>query len=160
MLQQLQQLYRPHGVAFRPVEFKDMGGWAPNTHSKPLLVHHMIALGKTALLVDADTAILPPPPFLPEGEWDVGLLDQFVQGHKNPWAASVFAVQPTQASLLWVSEWLALCLQNRAQCDHGHMTSSIIRAKDRGLKVIDLASTLKGRVLFNHLTPDRKQASF
>lgn len=160
MLQRLQLLYGAHPVKFRGIIFKDLGGWTANTRVKPLSISEGLLRGLTVLAVDADTLVTPPPEVLPEGDWDIGVLDQFVPGHKNPWCACIIAARPTPLTVTFMMMWMGLCMANPGQQDHGHLTTAIKRMQTEGLKLLQLEDTLRGRVHFNALSPDRKQAKF
>ena len=149
----LEEQRRRHGSRFVGLVVRDRGSWGENTKIKPEALRTVFAQGaEVALWVDADCEV-EAPYYLPEGSWDVGVIDNIHPAHVNRISAGFILFRNTGATDRFLRVWE----QNmrHTKTDHSPLMRAISKSPVIGVEVKNVTDWLRGKHAINVYAPER-----
>jgi len=127
---------------------KSRGAWDKNTKLKPELLSVITQRAEWTLWVDAD-CWLDPPDHLPDGNFDVGIIDNIHPEHKARISACFILFHRTRGTVRLIRDWLRRC--NYSSRDHAALLYALsLKQAD----VENITPWLEGRHSYNSLLPE------
>lgn len=139
------ELYQ-HG--YMALEVPCRGAWDKNTKIKPEVIYTALRSHEWVLWVDSDCTIVPPDE-LPEGTFDVGIVDNIHPEHAAKISAAFILFRSTRKTMEFMRMWLKRCQYSRR--DH----APLLYALSKNIaKVENISGWLEGKHAINNLLPE------
>ena len=140
-----------HGDRIFCQEVPDRGSWEANTKIKPDAIREAFKLADVVLWVDADCTVHPTAA-LPDGDWDICVMDNIHPKHKCRVSAGFILFRNTPATMAFLARWDEN--NQRHSKDHPAMMQTLGEMCHK-MKIGDMTEWLRGRHAINALAPSR-----